>query len=70
MNTDPGIPSASTYGKDGGAYAVQGRAAVFISKINGSYSNVVGLPLFATRRLARKAGVEFYDNHGEGSSVG
>ena len=53
-----------------GAYAVQGRAAVFISKINGSYSNVVGLPLFATRRLARKAGVEFYDNHGERSSVG
>lgn len=28
-----------------GAYAVQGRAACFVTKINGSYTNVVGLPL-------------------------
>ncbi|NIP77100.1 MAG: septum formation inhibitor Maf, partial [Xanthomonadales bacterium] len=28
-----------------GAYAIQGRAEAFIPQINGSYSNVVGLPL-------------------------
>jgi septum formation protein len=49
-----------------GAYAVQGRAAVFIEKLDGSYSNVVGLPLHALARLAGKAGVDLYGNHGEG----
>ena len=42
-----------------GAYAVQGMAAKFIPKIDGSFSNVVGLPLHATRQLARKAGILF-----------
>ncbi len=37
-------------GKAGG-YAIQGRAAGFVPAINGSYSNVVGLPLFETRAL-------------------
>lgn len=36
-----------------GAYAVQGRAAAFISKINGSYSGIMGLPLFETAQLLR-----------------
>ena len=49
-----------------GAYAVQGRAAVFIERIDGSYSNVVGLPLHGLARLAGKAGVDLYGNHGEG----
>ena len=40
-----------------GAYAVQGRAAQFIPKIEGSFSNVVGLPLHEVRNLARKAGI-------------
>lgn len=31
-----------------GGYAVQGRAAAFVRSINGSYSNIVGLPLFET----------------------
>ncbi len=31
-----------------GSYAIQGRAAAFVRRINGSYSNVVGLPLFET----------------------
>jgi len=39
-----------------GGYAVQGRAAVFVSHIEGSYSNVVGLPLFETAELLRAAG--------------
>jgi septum formation protein len=42
-------------GKAGG-YAVQGRAASFIRFVSGSYSNVVGLPLFETAQLLRGAG--------------
>lgn len=34
-----------------GAYAIQGRAAAFISNLNGSYSGVMGLPLFETTEL-------------------
>ena len=34
-----------------GAYAIQGNASMFIKKINGSYSSVVGLPLVETREL-------------------
>ena len=39
-----------------GAYAVQGRAATFIERISGSYSGVMGLPLFETVALLRAAG--------------
>jgi len=41
-----------------GAYGVQGRAARFISKLSGSYSGVVGLPLFETTGLLRQAGLQ------------
>ncbi len=34
-----------------GGYAVQGRAAIFISRISGSYSGIMGLPLFETAQL-------------------
>jgi septum formation protein len=34
-----------------GAYAIQGLAATFVRSLNGSYSNVVGLPLFETSQL-------------------
>jgi len=37
-----------------GAYAIQGRAAAFITQMNGSYSGVVGLPLFETVQLLLK----------------
>ncbi|MEJ1965811.1 MAG: Maf family protein [Gammaproteobacteria bacterium] len=40
-----------------GAYAVQGLAAVFIESLAGSYSGVMGLPLFETSELLRAAGV-------------
>ena len=43
------------HGKAGG-YAIQGRAAGFIRFLSGSYSNVVGLPLFETAQLLRGAG--------------
>ena len=39
-----------------GAYAVQGRAASFISHISGSYSGIMGLPLFETVQLLRSFG--------------
>ncbi|OWK30202.1 Maf family protein [Sphingomonas dokdonensis] len=43
-------------GKAGG-YAIQGRAEAFVRRIDGSYSGVVGLPLFETRALLATAGV-------------
>jgi nucleoside triphosphate pyrophosphatase len=42
-------------GKAGG-YAIQGRAAAFVSWMQGSYSNVVGLPLFETAQLLNGLG--------------
>jgi septum formation protein len=41
-----------------GAYAVQGRGAIFVEAIRGSYSNVVGLPLFETAALLRAQGID------------
>ena len=40
-----------------GAYAIQGYGAVFVSALRGSYSGVMGLPLFETAQLLRAAGV-------------
>jgi septum formation protein len=40
-----------------GAYAIQGLAAVFIERLEGSYSGVMGLPLFETAQLLRQAGI-------------
>jgi septum formation protein len=41
-----------------GAYAIQGRAAVFVSHLEGSFSGVMGLPLFETAELLRDLGIE------------
>ena len=41
-----------------GAYAIQGMAAQFISELRGSYSGVMGLPLYETAELLRGAGLE------------
>jgi septum formation protein len=40
-----------------GAYGIQGRAAAFIRHLEGSYSGVMGLPLFETADLLAGAGV-------------
>ncbi len=40
-----------------GGYAIQGRGAVFIEWLSGSYSGVMGLPLYETAELLRSAGV-------------
>jgi septum formation protein len=42
-----------------GAYAIQGFAAAFIESLHGSYSGVMGLPLFETAGLLRAAGVGY-----------
>ncbi len=41
-----------------GAYAVQGRGALFVERLEGCYFNVVGLPLRALSRLLSQVGVE------------
>lgn len=43
-----------------GAYAIQGRAAMFITRLEGSYSGVMGLPLFETAELLRDYGVPLW----------
>ena len=49
------LSSGETVGK-AGAYGIQGRAARFIDRIEGSWSNVVGLPLSTVYRLLAEAG--------------
>jgi septum formation protein len=46
------LRSGEWQGKAGG-YAIQGRAAAFVAFLSGSYSNVVGLPLFETAAMLR-----------------
>ncbi len=48
--------TAEPYDKAGG-YGIQGAAARFISHISGSYSGIMGLPLFETATLLRQAGI-------------
>lgn len=40
-----------------GAYAIQGLGAVFVSNISGSYTGVMGLPLYETAEMLRAAGI-------------
>ena len=50
------VAEGEPFGK-AGAYAIQGRIAAFIERIEGSHSGIVGLPLYETRRLLAEAGV-------------
>ncbi|HKT43125.1 MAG TPA: Maf family nucleotide pyrophosphatase [Rhodanobacteraceae bacterium] len=50
------VATGEPSGKAGG-YAIQGRAAGFVAHLSGSYSGVMGLPLFETVCLLREAGV-------------
>ena len=45
-----------------GSYAIQGRGARFVKTIRGSYSNVVGLPLFETAAVLTRFGISFDDS--------
>lgn len=49
--------SPEPYDKAGG-YAIQGRAAQFITHISGSYSGIMGLPLFETVQLLSEVGIK------------
>lgn len=44
-----------------GAYAIQGRAAVFIEHLEGSYSGVMGLPVFETATLLKQLGIDIFE---------
>ena len=48
-------------GKAGG-YAIQGMGAAFVESINGSYSNVVGLPLERVYEALTKMGLSIFSN--------
>ncbi len=52
------VASGEPLGK-AGAYAVQGRAAAFISHISGSYSGIMGLPVFETAQMLQSTGFRF-----------
>ena len=52
------VASGEPFGK-AGAYAIQSGAAVWIERVSGSYSGIMGLPLYETARLLRQAGVGF-----------
>jgi septum formation protein len=54
VEIDDYLQSGEWHGKAGG-YAIQGRAARFVAFLSGSYSNVVGLPLFETVGLLKAA---------------
>jgi nucleoside triphosphate pyrophosphatase len=51
------VATGEPFGKAGG-YAIQGRAAAFIARLSGSYSGVMGLPLFETARFLAAARAE------------
>jgi septum formation protein len=49
-----------------GGYAIQGLGAVFVESLSGSYSAVMGLPLFETGELLQAAGIQYWN----GASAG
>lgn len=51
------VASREVYDKAGG-YGIQGRAAVFIQHLSGSYSGVMGLPLYETSELLKSVGFD------------
>jgi septum formation protein len=61
---DIGPDEALTYWHSGeprdkaGAYGIQGLGGIFVESISGSYSGVVGLPVFETALLLRRAGID------------
>ncbi len=53
------LATGEAWGK-AGAYGIQGHAAIFIEHIAGSYSGVMGLPLYETAKMLRTAGLELF----------
>ena len=52
------VASGEPVGK-AGAYAIQSQAAAWMSRVDGSYSGIMGLPLFETAELLRPLGWQF-----------
>jgi septum formation protein len=52
-----------------GAYAVQGLGAVFVEQLSGSYSGVMGLPLFETAELLSAAGLAYWQGSLSGGAA-
>lgn len=50
-----------------GAYAIQGRAEAFVTRLDGSYSGVMGLPVHDTARLLAEFGVDVFASNGAGT---
>ena len=53
------VASGEPMGK-AGAYALQGAAALWVSRMTGSHSGIVGLPAFETAQVRRQAGIDLY----------
>lgn len=68
---DVGRGEALSYWRSGepadkaGAYGIQGLGGVFVSNIEGSYTGVVGLPVFETARLLARAGISITAEPGD-----
>jgi len=58
------LDSGEWRGKAGG-YAIQGKAAMFVRALGGSYSNVVGLPLYETAALLQGLGCRWHGDAGD-----
>ena len=53
-----------------GGYAIQGGGAVFVAELHGSYSGVMGLPLFETAQFLRAAGIPCWRPTAAGAATG
>lgn len=53
--------SGEPYDKAGG-YGIQGLASIFISNISGSYTGIMGLPVYETAELLANAGFPVFDS--------
>ena len=48
-----------------GAYAIQGKGGIFVAALSGSYSGIVGLPVYETARMLGEAGIEVLGQPGK-----
>ncbi|MFZ9061507.1 MAG: Maf family protein, partial [Steroidobacteraceae bacterium] len=64
---DDGVANRKASGEPldkAGGYAIQGLGAALIQRLEGSYSGVMGLPLFETAELLGPAGIDIWQEEG------